>query len=1094
MIASCPVTAVKLAGRWLLGLLCAWLATAAAAGVVVESVLPGPVQVAGLQAGDRLLSWRALGTQEPRGGVIASPFDLLEPEYGHMLLGAVELSGMREGQPQHWRLQSGSWLWTIAPELDATDAPVAAAAAASFAAGRIDEACAGWEDLAELLSRRDQVAAAAWMRWRCALGRLDAGAVAAAAAELPPEAGDRVWARLAWLVQKRRSGTPPAELLGLIEAEQMALEAQPQIPAGWILNLESARQLRLLGRLPEARSRVEETLGQVQRQAEGSLLETLLRQTQGQILRDLGDVPAAADSLGRAAQLADALQPSLEVAGVHSIHALILRTRGDYAAAEAANLRAIAMLRAIDPLGRQLANALFNLSPLYLDQGELNRADDVLREAITIQDRIDPSGQAGRSTLIALAALALERGELNRAQDYAQRAVELLGRSSPGSTALGSAYAQLGMVRMRRGDYAAAITDLSEADRIFQKTTPGSMIHTWILQWGAQARQSAGQIESARADLERVIALRLELAPDSLDLAKGRQALADLALAAGDLDQAAAELDLALPVLQRNAPNSGYRAHALHAAGRVARGRGETERALELLCQAVDVIEQQRVRVSLAAERRSRYSAEQRTLYDDCASARIDNGELDAAFEVIERSRARGLLQLLSDRQVRLDGEVPATLRAERDRIERELAAAELRAANAAELTEIQARQDEVIARIRHASPRYAELRYPEPITLAQAQAQLAANSAAIVYMLGHQRSHALILPAAGPAQAVELALTRDQAGALVREVLAAMAPSGRGGGWRDPLQRAYRLLLAPLQAQIAAAEQLLIVPDAELNLLPFAALLDDQQRHLVETSAIQMSTSLSLLQSLSVRPRSAHSELLAAADPAADGVNVGRPAIRAPGAQWEPLPFSRSEVQAIGALYAERSRTLTGAHASEDRLEREARTAAVLHLAVHGYFDPEQPLRSGLLLAPDASGSDGVVRVDEVIERWHLDADLVVLSACETGLGEVSASEGVYGLTRAFQFAGARSVLSSLWSVPDRGTAELMVEFHRLRHQGLDSPTALRRAQLHLLAANKVDAEQALRAVAGLRPSTQAQEPPGPWRWAAFVLHGAAR
>src|SRR5262249_6458200 len=148
-----------------------------------------------------------------------------------------------------------------------------------------------------------------------------------------------------------------------------------------------------------------------------------------------------------------------------------------------------------------------------------------------------------------------------------------------------------------------------------------------------------------------------------------------------------------------------------------------------------------------------------------------------------------------------------------------------------------------------------------------------------------------------------------------------------------------------------------------------------------------------------------------------------------------------------------------------------------ILHVATHGFFLPDQPdgpegptdrggrlrgaapenplLRSGLALAgantwlaggaPPAGARDGVVSAEDVTGLELLDAALVVLSACETGLGEVRAGEGVFGLRRAFQLAGARTVVMSLWKVPDEATRELMAAFYRRLLAGVSRAEALR-------------------------------------------------
>jgi len=124
-----------------------------------------------------------------------------------------------------------------------------------------------------------------------------------------------------------------------------------------------------------------------------------------------------------------------------------------------------------------------------------------------------------------------------------------------------------------------------------------------------------------------------------------------------------------------------------------------------------------------------------------------------------------------------------------------------------------------------------------------------------------------------------------------------------------------------------------------------------------------------------------------------------------------------------------------------------------ILHFATHGFIDDRVPALSGLLLAPGAApnGDDGYLRLNEIF-NLKMDADLVVLSACETALGKEVRGEGMVGLTRAFFYAGARSVIASLWMVSDQSTALLMEDFHAHYLRGDGVAAALRRAKLGLL------------------------------------------
>jgi CHAT domain-containing protein len=289
------------------------------------------------------------------------------------------------------------------------------------------------------------------------------------------------------------------------------------------------------------------------------------------------------------------------------------------------------------------------------------------------------------------------------------------------------------------------------------------------------------------------------------------------------------------------------------------------------------------------------------------------------------------------------------------------------------------------------------------------------------------------------------------------------------------------RLLLEPVAGPLAKAERVLIVPDGALHVLPFAALSDPSRpgHVLVESRPLHVVSSVTLFARLcrGPRPPAGSGQVMALADPAYPGVAAGAaPALQralGSGLSLGPLPWTRDEAQALRAL-SPSARVWTGAEATEERAKSLGRGARVVHFACHGFLDEAFPLESGLVLAipPDLrEGQDnGFLQAWEVFEGQPLDADLVTLSACQTGLGKELAGEGLLGLTWAFQYAGARSVLASLWEVADASTATLMREFYAHLARGEPKAEALRAAQLRLLR----------------RPATSS-----PYFWAAFQLVG---
>lgn len=273
---------------------------------------------------------------------------------------------------------------------------------------------------------------------------------------------------------------------------------------------------------------------------------------------------------------------------------------------------------------------------------------------------------------------------------------------------------------------------------------------------------------------------------------------------------------------------------------------------------------------------------------------------------------------------------------------------------------------------------------------------------------------------------------------------------------WGDLSQALLGLVPSGMWHQ---AERLIIVPEGVLSYLPFDLLEREDGTILLEGFAVSSAPSVSLLRTIRANwtPRPIWDpEFLGFGNPALPrNVSVGS---RLRGRHsWgqvsaTPLPGSAEEVESIAAMFGPRGRAYVEADATELRVMSEGPGARYLHFATHGLMDDEDALYSGLLLAP--ASSEGLTeRFDEILEAHEisalrLSAELVVCSACQTGLGRMWAGEGIVGLSHAFLLAGCRSLIVSLWSVPDIPTAELMKALYAAILRGASIADALRVAK----------------------------------------------
>jgi CHAT domain-containing protein len=444
----------------------------------------------------------------------------------------------------------------------------------------------------------------------------------------------------------------------------------------------------------------------------------------------------------------------------------------------------------------------------------------------------------------------------------------------------------------------------------------------------------------------------------------------------------------------------------------------------------------------------------------DCGAqaARLLNapGELS---HFLERGRAGSLLESIQARGELWTVLVPAPLRAaERKAVANEAQAVQglqratrsrrLRAVRAAKavLDAARAEVEIVVARMEREAKAASSIVHARVDDLATIQERLASGQTMVLYTATTDTVMALVVRKKD-ARVVSLGST-----AMLREARLALRVNDPEADPAKALERLRLLLVAPLGLG-EKDRTVLVSPAGELGYLPFALLVGDRDVAYVPSGTVH-----GLLREFAGE---GGTKVLALGDPT-----------YAEARRLSPLPATRAEVEAVGDVQ------LLGARATraalEEALAAEKRWRAV-HFACHGLVDPEAPLRSALALTATPE-DDGTLSCRDVF-RLTVAADLVVLSACETGKGRIFKTEGIVGLTRAFLFAGAPRVICSLWKVDDEATQALMIKFYELwnpkgdaSEQGVSAAAALRQAQAYV------------------RGQAKWQHP---YYWAAWVLWG---
>jgi CHAT domain-containing protein/uncharacterized protein HemY len=301
-----------------------------------------------------------------------------------------------------------------------------------------------------------------------------------------------------------------------------------------------------------------------------------------------------------------------------------------------------------------------------------------------------------------------------------------------------------------------------------------------------------------------------------------------------------------------------------------------------------------------------------------------------------------------------------------------------------------------------------------------------------------------------------------------------------RNPGYRKDATYLYNLLIQPATDILHAKQNLIIVPDDVLWELPFQALISNNDRYLLEDYGVSYAPSLTVLSEMrKLKTKKANFiNLFAMGNPSLGTKLTAQMKEIYRDAKLDPLPQAEREVHEIAKLYGEDQSTIyVSANALEDRVKNEAAKYNLLHFATHGIINDASPLYSQILLAQsNTQAEDGLLEAWEIM-NLKLNADLVVLSACETALGKVSKGEGMIGLTWALFVAGTPTTVVSQWKVDSASTTELMIHFHKnlqsmlTKSEGGSVPDALRNAALNLL---------------------KKEEYRHPFYWAPFVVIGA--
>ncbi len=1029
--------------------------------MTVESLASNSLWIgSGPQPGDLVLAWRRGAPEPGEGGSVSHGLDWLDLLLEQAPRGSMTLLGTRQGEPASWNVTADDWGARVIPCLDPRIAELHRSAIETTKAGQPTAALAAWQET--LLAVADDPAAAAWMAIDFASAADSDDLAEAARATLEAAIGAASGARARGLLMVARG-----ELEVRFDRSQVAREHFAAAVEIWeSLRPESlalAHALRELGRAALA-------------------------------TRDLG---LAASVLERARTIEERLAPgSLALAKTLRLSGAVADRLEDLRGAHELYEAALKIRRRFQAPPDKLAELMLAVGQTAGRRGDLGSSRRALEEARLLAEKAGNEGLLGR-LLNNLGLVAYLSGDFDSAIVHFERALVSKQKDPASATQIPSSLANLGMVALDQGELDRAEAYFRRAEELQRSIADGSLGMAIIANHLGRTALARGDFVAALDHHHRALTLQEAVAPESLEVAATLQRLGEVFVRLGDLAVARRELEAALALRRRLDPMSIRTIDVLFSLAEIARGEGRFEAAEAYFQESLELAEGQVGRLGAGPQTRSSLRATLTPIYVALSELLLDLGRPEAAFAVLERSRARSSAEMLAEREL-LPTELPPDLAARRkrlvadyDRLQRELG--RRRADEGGELDQLLGRLAELrqqrlalVEELRLAAPRLAELEVPRPLDLEQIRARLDGETALLEFSVSDRGTTLFVVTRAFGLEVHRLAIGRQlleqEVRGLREAIRQAVEPRStlfarRLASLEAAGSRLFETLLGPARGPLAGHRRWLIVADGPLHTLPFGVLVvpastDSSgsagaagRRYLVEEKSLRFALSASLaLSDPAGRPPSQISPqpLIAFGDPrfgtgttdGTTGESVGRAAGTA---ALPPLPGSRREVEAIAALFPA-SRTLLGEAAIEEEVKALSGGFSAVHFATHAITSAVSPLDSALVFsqptAQDERGENGLLQVWEILEQLRFDADLVVLSACETSLGPHQLGEGLLGLARAFRLAGARSVVASLWRVPDGVTADFMPRFYHHLASGLAVEAALQRAQVETLRA----------------------------------------
>jgi len=606
-----------------------------------------------------------------------------------------------------------------------------------------------------------------------------------------------------------------------------------------------------------------------------------------------------------------------------------------------------------------------------------------------------------------------------------------LSENSKIQTELASSLNNLGLIYRQQGDHQTALEKFTRAQELDE-----SLKSLWGLGYDHRnigiSLLALGKLKEAEDQFLKAE----QISADIHNVTNWVKALLEL----GNVNQALHQPEQAMDYYRKTfdlAKKHGIKEVEWRAAagmGTILREKQQTTESLSWLSKAVEVVEGMRASLKID-ELRNSFQHNKLDLYRDIITLLISMNRTEDAFNYLERSRSRSFIDLLGNQRMTFKNEADQdtwthinTLGSTLDSLRSELGSYDQPPKNLQERYQtLKAQYEEAILEVKQQNPSLSSFIAVDPLNLQGVQKLLAPKVGLVSYFLTQDHVY-LWLITQNQTIFKQIAASEKELLTLItryRQLVQHLEPVD------EELKTLYGWLIKPFESEISKLEELGIIPDGPLHFLSFAAL-KHGPTYLVDDIPLFYAPSASVFQfTFAKRQTKKNEKVLAIGNPDLGNYNY-------------ELPLAELEAQSIKWNYPQMD-ILTGAKATKEWVVDNISKYGIIHLAAHGEFDEFNPLLSSLWLS-SPNPENRRLTVKEVFSL-ELNADLVTLSACQTGLGKLEAGE-LIGLNRAFIYAGTHALVSALWRVDDLSTSVLMKHFYR-NYVTLNKAKSLRQAQL---------------------------------------------